>query len=74
MENMPAVIFIALLDLGKKSSFMSRHWLVFVHKCFFSDLFPPQADKCSSLNVHPGNTKEYSWGCDSVFAAIPGHT
>jgi hypothetical protein len=25
---MPAVIFIALLDLGKKSSFVDRHYLI----------------------------------------------
>jgi hypothetical protein len=27
MGNTPVVIFIVLLDLGKKSSFVDRHWL-----------------------------------------------
>jgi hypothetical protein len=36
IRNMPAVIFIALLDLGKKSSFVDRH------KCLGFYLWPWQ--------------------------------
>jgi hypothetical protein len=50
---MPAVIFRFLLDLGKKSSFLARHYLMSGHKwSFFPSSFlqrrinPPEADKC----------------------------